>query len=719
MTDFSTLQSKVNALKAMVAANSITPTYLGALLDDFITQMKAIDMTDMADDVASAVKNAIDALANSISALEKANAANSTADAATSTANSIYDIACTARDAAENAVSTVSAIQSAVADKVRELEQRVYEAEAPSDSLREYADEAAETAARNMQKEMNIFAFNGIAPSAGAIAVDNEGIIWVTNEKQFYKQGTKVYIGTDGKPRTDLIYSYNGRLYNIVDGDLCKLIREDELNTVKSEMMEEIDSQDSYLKQYAEQKASEAVDKTGIYEVEAMVNSLDELENPKVGAMYWHCDERKLYECTEFGWMEAFMLLGECVAGRYLFRYQGNLYRLEDDDLIELADKRFVDNAIASNNTTTMQAIDAAKDDAVDNAAVYADEVGEFAVKQSMKQVGIYPFDGVTGSDGSMPADGKIYWVAGEKRFKSKKESGQATYHYEPTGGYADRNLIYRCGNRLYKVTSENLLVEFVDSDTLENRALQVENYVISVADETVWRAKEELLADLWEHFTVWTPFGGVASEANIFPHFSLKLGGVEIGEDGYLKYKLFGFELTCEDALEVLTKPDPACFNSKGSIQCYLAQFNGNYGRLELTIPRQPLQYFTGNFDMSVLQNGMRAHILPQITLQAYENSLAEAVMVYGCSVNSFSGCTQLRELYLLLPPTNLNLSSCSHLSEESVVRFIELSNAYRGIGKNISTNLSLHPAVFGSLSAETQALASNSLVTIVCANN
>lgn len=42
MTDFSSLQIKVNDLKAKVEQNSITPAYLGALLDDFIKVISPI-----------------------------------------------------------------------------------------------------------------------------------------------------------------------------------------------------------------------------------------------------------------------------------------------------------------------------------------------------------------------------------------------------------------------------------------------------------------------------------------------------------------------------------------------------------------------------------------------------------------------------------------------------------------------------------------------------
>lgn len=84
MTDFSSLKIKVNDLKAKVAQNSITPAYLGALLDDFITQMQVIDLTDLSEDLSKAIKDATSALSQSKSALEKADASTSVADSALS-----------------------------------------------------------------------------------------------------------------------------------------------------------------------------------------------------------------------------------------------------------------------------------------------------------------------------------------------------------------------------------------------------------------------------------------------------------------------------------------------------------------------------------------------------------------------------------------------------------------------------------------------------------
>jgi len=123
MTDFSSLQIKVNDLKTRVAQNSITPAYLGALLDDFIAQMKAIDMTGMSDDVKTALSNSKTALQNAQSALSKAGNAETSANSALQNAlsaiekvNAAVQAAGNANSAAASALSTASNAKSMAAN---------------------------------------------------------------------------------------------------------------------------------------------------------------------------------------------------------------------------------------------------------------------------------------------------------------------------------------------------------------------------------------------------------------------------------------------------------------------------------------------------------------------------------------------------------------------------------------------------------------------------
>ncbi|MBD5243197.1 MAG: hypothetical protein HDS60_03820 [Barnesiella sp.] len=103
MTDFPSLLSKVNALKAKVEPNSITPTYLGSLLEDFVNQMIALDMTGMSDDVQAAVRDATTALSTARSALQQAGSAETTASSATANALTALGQAAQALTSASNA----------------------------------------------------------------------------------------------------------------------------------------------------------------------------------------------------------------------------------------------------------------------------------------------------------------------------------------------------------------------------------------------------------------------------------------------------------------------------------------------------------------------------------------------------------------------------------------------------------------------------------------
>lgn len=128
MADFTSLQSKVNSLKALIAKDSISPAYLGGILDAFIEQMKDIDMSGMSQDVADALKTASDALAKAREALTTAgNASLSASSALTnaltaiSTANEALSIAQDAKSASSKA--TFSA-DSAV-EQVNELKRSI------------------------------------------------------------------------------------------------------------------------------------------------------------------------------------------------------------------------------------------------------------------------------------------------------------------------------------------------------------------------------------------------------------------------------------------------------------------------------------------------------------------------------------------------------------------------------------------------------------------
>ncbi|MDE6346694.1 MAG: hypothetical protein K2L55_08495, partial [Muribaculaceae bacterium] len=54
MTDFSSLQLKILDLKAKIAQDSITPLFLGSLLEELLEKMQSIDKSDMTEYILSA-----------------------------------------------------------------------------------------------------------------------------------------------------------------------------------------------------------------------------------------------------------------------------------------------------------------------------------------------------------------------------------------------------------------------------------------------------------------------------------------------------------------------------------------------------------------------------------------------------------------------------------------------------------------------------------------
>ena len=72
MIDYSTITAKIADLKAKIEQSSITPLYLGSIFDDFIAMMKAIDMTDLHEDIVAAVSRSITALSTAREALANA-----------------------------------------------------------------------------------------------------------------------------------------------------------------------------------------------------------------------------------------------------------------------------------------------------------------------------------------------------------------------------------------------------------------------------------------------------------------------------------------------------------------------------------------------------------------------------------------------------------------------------------------------------------------------
>ena len=164
MIDLSALQTKVNDLIAKVILNSITPAYLGSILDDFITKMKAIDMTDLTEDIQTAISNAATALQNARTAITASSTASSDAASALTKAKEAVESAASAISAAARASDTASDASSSAA-----------EAKATANAAKSAADAAAAKASAASDA---IDALNDSVRMPNGIAVlDPDGLI--------------------------------------------------------------------------------------------------------------------------------------------------------------------------------------------------------------------------------------------------------------------------------------------------------------------------------------------------------------------------------------------------------------------------------------------------------------------------------------------------------------------------------------------------------------
>ena len=164
MIDLSALQTKVNDLIAKVTLNSITPAYLGSILDDFITKMKAIDMTDLTEDIQTAISNATTALQNARTAITTSSTASSDAASALTKA----------QEAVESAASAISAAAMA-SDTATSASSSASEAKATANAAKSAAD-AAEAKANAASAAID--ALNDSVRMPNGIAVlDPDGLI--------------------------------------------------------------------------------------------------------------------------------------------------------------------------------------------------------------------------------------------------------------------------------------------------------------------------------------------------------------------------------------------------------------------------------------------------------------------------------------------------------------------------------------------------------------
>ena len=409
MIDFSSLQTKVNDLKAKVAQNSITPAYLGALLDDFIVQMKSIDMTGMSDDVKLALSNsksalenaksalskagsaetsASSALQNALSAIEKANsamqtagAANTTANSANSTASDAKKMAANAQDnaniavgRADSALSRISAIEGKVGSPggIATLDDKGL---IPSTQLPSYVDDVVEFDGISSTPIFQLETASASAPGE---------ILFVTSTNTFFCRGRsavgeviKYYpnwagaeafgesspsgrIPASGKIYLDVStnkqYRWSGSKLVVTGSDLALGETEQtaysgakgkQLRTDVDNLSKDVSSLEDTVHQH--------VADVGILEFVSYVATANDVMNLDTDGVCYATVDKKFVQAGASGptypaEYNTFDRIGTCLAPRTdrIFRYGARLYRFDDEEkaLVEVGGGSATGNVI-------------------------------------------------------------------------------------------------------------------------------------------------------------------------------------------------------------------------------------------------------------------------------------------------------------------------------------------------------------------------------------
>lgn len=396
MTDFSSLQTKVNDLKAKVAQNSITPAYLGALLDDFIVQMKSIDMTGMSDDVKLALSNsksalenaksalskagsaetsASSALQNALSAIEKANsamqtagAANTTANSANSTASAAKQMAANAQDnaniavgRADSAISRISAIEGKVGSPggIATLDDKGL---IPSTQLPSYVDDVVEfdgftsfpvvVAQAYVAKPASIlFDSNSGTFVATTSYVSDDGHLpltkycgnWLDADK-FGEASTNGRVPVSGKIYLDVStnkqYRWSGSKLVVTGSDLA--LGETEQTAYSGakgkQLRTDVDNLSKNVSSL-EDTVHQHVADVGILEFVSYVATANDVMNLDADGVCYATGDKKFVQAGTSGptypaEYNTFDRIGTCLAPRTdrIFRYGARLYRFDDEE---------------------------------------------------------------------------------------------------------------------------------------------------------------------------------------------------------------------------------------------------------------------------------------------------------------------------------------------------------------------------------------------------
>jgi len=429
MTDFSSLQSKVNDLKAKVEQNSITPLYLGSLLDDFIVQMKSIDMSGLSDDVATAVRNASEALGTARSALATATNASNTAGAAAGTAtaanNTANAAASKADDAQQKAAQALSSAASALAT-VTALQNKVGQPD-------------------------------GIAPLDGSGRVPSRFIPTAMDDVVEFNamvSGITLQDSTPGKSSTDpgcmVVYDSDrnrfllavSTLLNITPGDWSSVLRP-KTNKVAPAAAVDVSPAEIQLGdiwRFDGDKVSLILSAFKYYSDWADAESFGEQDSAGEGRIPV---AGKIYTCT---------------SDNRTFRWGGSALVVIGSDL-----------ALGHTATTAFPGDEGEQlrvdvDDLTDEVAVKADVSDLDRVEKHVNGIMILPFDGFYSPHGNVPPPSGVWWITNGNYFAVRSSDYGYTvddYNYPLENDAANfvprTDRLFRCNNNIYRVVDGEL----------------------------------------------------------------------------------------------------------------------------------------------------------------------------------------------------------------------------------------------------------------------
>lgn len=422
MSNYSSLQTKVNDLKAKILADSITPSYLGALLTDFITLIASIDMTDLTDDIRTAIANAGSALSSAQSALSKATDANSqSSDAQSKAASALLNAAdaVTRVSDLENKIAAPSGIAPldenglvpadnlplghtaqtaypgnegfALSKQVFSLQQALPEKLGAADKeeleglIGEVADDVTNVA-NNLsayKADVGIYPFAGTIPKAEHVSQKEAGSVWYAAQEGYFVThtgGTPSHslphnshndVGGEPLARQDLVYRCGTTFYRHDGSGLVEL----ESSVLRAYI--------TSVKNGAKNELFDLEEQLPIFRFDGIVPDINDAYGEDIDSIWFATDEKLFYVLAEDG-ADPYNHLNDWTANPpfharrdAIFYCTGDLYRFDGESLVDWEPWKLRDDVDDLNTALTETA----------NAL-------NTRIDSHTTETGIYPFDG-------------------------------------------------------------------------------------------------------------------------------------------------------------------------------------------------------------------------------------------------------------------------------------------------------------------------------------